>query len=254
MTVVDGGGCNVSGLLHRRRVRAGRQRRSEIGRQGHGGARRERQSWDAIQHALSSRSDRQQRNVRGGGREIIATNTLANGCRPITGFRTKIVMRKPVRKPPGPRRHFRPPVANSGRRADRLWLSAPGPHRRRYLRLFQELRMFWRWATWPLRCATRRSISSPERGSAAAWTPWISSSARNEQTRIVPASGPVMTKAEFKAERDMMEEVRLDCSSNSERRQPQDMLEAGVLKGLAAHLERSVQIPICRGQGYVGSP
>src|SRR5687768_16346285 len=30
----------------------------------------------------------------------------------------------------------------------------------------------------------------------------------NEQTRIVPAYGPVLSKAEFKAERDMMEEVR----------------------------------------------
>src|SRR4029434_9293187 len=30
----------------------------------------------------------------------------------------------------------------------------------------------------------------------------------NDQTRIVPATGPVMTRAEFKAERDMMEEVR----------------------------------------------
>ena len=30
----------------------------------------------------------------------------------------------------------------------------------------------------------------------------------NDQTRIVPAYGPVMTRAEFKAERDMMEEVR----------------------------------------------
>src|SRR5204863_2161564 len=30
----------------------------------------------------------------------------------------------------------------------------------------------------------------------------------NEQTRIVPAAGLPMTRAEFKAERDMMEEVR----------------------------------------------
>ena len=35
----------------------------------------------------------------------------------------------------------------------------------------------------------------------------------NEQTRIVPASGPVMTRAEFKAERDMMEEVRAACGN-----------------------------------------
>jgi len=54
----------------------------------------------------------------------------------------------------------------------------------------------------------------------------------NEQTRIVPAAGPVMTRAEFKAERDMMEEVR----SRVWKRillgdSPQEMLEAGVLKG-----------------------
>jgi len=55
----------------------------------------------------------------------------------------------------------------------------------------------------------------------------------NDQTRIVPASGPVMTRAEFKAERDMMEEVRsrvwkyilLGGSAK-------EMLDAGVLKGL----------------------
>jgi cyclase len=55
----------------------------------------------------------------------------------------------------------------------------------------------------------------------------------NEQTRIVPAYGPMMSKAEFKAERDMMEEVR-DRLFKQVRQGagPQDMLEAGVLKGL----------------------
>jgi glyoxylase-like metal-dependent hydrolase (beta-lactamase superfamily II) len=55
----------------------------------------------------------------------------------------------------------------------------------------------------------------------------------NEQTRIVPAHGPVMTRAEFKAERDMMEEVRARLFKQiREGDGPQDMLEAGVLKGL----------------------
>jgi cyclase len=56
----------------------------------------------------------------------------------------------------------------------------------------------------------------------------------NEQTRIVPAYGPIMSKAEFKAERDMMEEVR-DRLFNRVREGdgPKDMLEEGVLKGLA---------------------
>jgi cyclase len=55
----------------------------------------------------------------------------------------------------------------------------------------------------------------------------------NEQTKIVPAYGPVMTRAEFKAERDMMEEVRkrlFDLVRDGDG--PQDMLDAGVLKGL----------------------
>ena len=56
----------------------------------------------------------------------------------------------------------------------------------------------------------------------------------NEQTRIVPAYGPVLSKAEFKAERDMMEEVRKRLFEQvREGDSPKDMLERGVLKGLA---------------------
>jgi cyclase len=56
----------------------------------------------------------------------------------------------------------------------------------------------------------------------------------NEQTRIVPAYGPVMTRAEFKAERDMMDEVRTRLFKQvREGDGPKDMLEGGVLKGLA---------------------
>ena len=56
----------------------------------------------------------------------------------------------------------------------------------------------------------------------------------NEQTRIVPAYGPVLSKAEFKAERDMMEEVRTRLFDRvREGDGPKDMLERGVLKGLA---------------------
>jgi cyclase len=55
----------------------------------------------------------------------------------------------------------------------------------------------------------------------------------NDQTRIVPAYGPVMTKAEFKAERDIMEEVRTRLFKTvREGDGPKDMLAAGVLKGL----------------------
>jgi cyclase len=56
----------------------------------------------------------------------------------------------------------------------------------------------------------------------------------NDQTKIVPAYGPVMTRAEFKAERDLMEEVRARLFKQvREGDGPKDMLEGGVLKGLA---------------------
>jgi glyoxylase-like metal-dependent hydrolase (beta-lactamase superfamily II) len=55
----------------------------------------------------------------------------------------------------------------------------------------------------------------------------------NEQTKIVPAYGPVMTRAEFKAERGMMEEVRARLFKQVRGGDgPKDMLEGGVLKGL----------------------
>lgn len=55
----------------------------------------------------------------------------------------------------------------------------------------------------------------------------------NEQTRIVPAYGPVMTKAGFKAERDLMEEVRARLFKTvRDGDGPKDMLDEGVLKGL----------------------
>jgi cyclase len=56
----------------------------------------------------------------------------------------------------------------------------------------------------------------------------------NDQTRIVPASGPVMARAEFKAERDMMEEVRSRVWKQIlQGESPKEMLDAGVMKGLA---------------------
>ena len=56
----------------------------------------------------------------------------------------------------------------------------------------------------------------------------------NEQTKFVPGSGPVMTRAEFKTERDLMEVVRQRLFKQVLAGEgPQDMLEGGVLKGLA---------------------
>ena len=55
----------------------------------------------------------------------------------------------------------------------------------------------------------------------------------NDQTRIIPAYGPAMTKAEFKAERDMMEEVRQRIYDRVRAGEgPKDMLEGGALDGL----------------------
>jgi len=55
----------------------------------------------------------------------------------------------------------------------------------------------------------------------------------NDQTKIVPAYGPIMTKAQLKAERDVMEEVRARLFKTvREGDGPKEMLEAGVLKDL----------------------
>jgi cyclase len=60
----------------------------------------------------------------------------------------------------------------------------------------------------------------------------------NEQTRIVPAYGPVMTRAEFKAERDLMEEVRARLFTKvREGKGPKEMLEEGLLNGLSRRWE-----------------
>jgi glyoxylase-like metal-dependent hydrolase (beta-lactamase superfamily II) len=56
----------------------------------------------------------------------------------------------------------------------------------------------------------------------------------NDQTRIVPSYGPTMSRAELKAERDMMEQIRDRLFKQvREGDGPKDMLEAGVLKGLS---------------------
>jgi cyclase len=55
----------------------------------------------------------------------------------------------------------------------------------------------------------------------------------NERTRIVPGSGPVMTYAEFAAEREMMELVRQRLfKAIREGKGPQEMLDEGDLDGL----------------------
>lgn len=88
-------------------------------------------------------------------------------------------------------------------------------------------------------------VASPERDPALDWYTgaWIGGRVdamdtvlqlADDRTQIVPAYGPVMTKAQFQAERDMMEEVRKRLFTRvREGDGPQDMLEGGVLEGLA---------------------
>lgn len=55
----------------------------------------------------------------------------------------------------------------------------------------------------------------------------------NDKTKFVPGSGPVMTQAEVKAERDMMETLRQRLFKQIRSGDgPKDMLEGGVLNGL----------------------
>jgi glyoxylase-like metal-dependent hydrolase (beta-lactamase superfamily II) len=55
----------------------------------------------------------------------------------------------------------------------------------------------------------------------------------NDQTRVVPGSGPVMTWAEFKAERELMELVRQRLFKQIRQGDgPQEMVDGGVLNGL----------------------
>ena len=56
----------------------------------------------------------------------------------------------------------------------------------------------------------------------------------DDQTRIVPAAGPLMTRAEFKAERDMMEEMRSRIWKHTlQGESPREMLDAGIMTGLS---------------------
>ena len=55
----------------------------------------------------------------------------------------------------------------------------------------------------------------------------------NDRTQVVPGSGPVMTWAEFKAERELMEAVRQRLFKQIRQGDgPQDMVDGGVLNGL----------------------
>jgi cyclase len=87
-------------------------------------------------------------------------------------------------------------------------------------------------------------VSSPLRDPSLDWFTggWVGGRAdsmdlllsiSNAQTRFVPAYGAVLTQTQFKAERDLMEEVRQRIFDHVRAGEgPEDMLQAGVLDGL----------------------
>jgi cyclase len=76
----------------------------------------------------------------------------------------------------------------------------------------------------------------------------------NEATRIVPGSGPVMTYAEFQAERELMEVVRQRLFTQVRAGEgPQEMLEGGVLEGLERTWEDPYRFLYAAARGLWGN-
>jgi glyoxylase-like metal-dependent hydrolase (beta-lactamase superfamily II) len=76
----------------------------------------------------------------------------------------------------------------------------------------------------------------------------------NERTQFVPGTGPVMTRAEFKAEREMMEIVRQRLFKQTRAGDgPKDMLEAGVMNGLARTWEDPYKFLYSAAKGTWGN-
>jgi glyoxylase-like metal-dependent hydrolase (beta-lactamase superfamily II) len=72
----------------------------------------------------------------------------------------------------------------------------------------------------------------------------------NDQTKIVPAYGPVMTHAQLKAERDMMLKLYERTTDLTDKgRSAQDMLEAGVLNDVNRKFEDPYRFlyDVCKG-------
>jgi glyoxylase-like metal-dependent hydrolase (beta-lactamase superfamily II) len=66
----------------------------------------------------------------------------------------------------------------------------------------------------------------------------------NEQTRIVPAYGPIMSKAELMKERDIMEEVRDRLFNRVRKATAQRTCWRRRSERPPANMERSVQVPV----------
>ncbi len=66
----------------------------------------------------------------------------------------------------------------------------------------------------------------------------VCSQLANDDTKIVPAYGPVMTRAQLQAERDMMKHLYDRTTTLTDHgRSAQDMLEAGVMKEISRKFE-----------------
>ena len=74
-------------------------------------------------------------------------------------------------------------------------------------------------------------------------------------TRIVPGYGPVMSRADLQAERDMMKTI-YDRAVDRVRQgdDADDMIKAGVLNGLARTWKDPQQVPLRRSERVVGAP
>jgi hypothetical protein len=81
---------------------------------------------------------------------------------------------------------------------------------------------------------------SPAAGWAVASMRWTLLELANDTTLIVPSYGPVMTKAQLQAERDMMNQIyERTTLLTTQGNDAQDMLDAGVLN----EVERKFQDP-----------
>ena len=235
LSVIDGGGANVVRLLLSRRVRAGRQRRSEVGRQDHGGAWR---SNAKVRTLFNTHHHTDQT----GNNEMFS----AAGAKIIAHKRTLEWMSTDYWVPAEDRyEKARPKAARPTETFLTTGSLKTGDEQidYGYLTLAHtngDIYVFFRNSN----VLAVGDVASPLRDPALDYFTgaWIGGRVdsmdillklANEQTRIVPAYGPIMSKAEFKAERDMMEEVRERLLKQVLQGDgPKDMLEAGVLKGL----------------------
>ncbi len=190
------------------------------------------------------------------GAKIIAHERTRQWMSPTTGSRPRSVTRKLVRKPPAPPRRFKTTGSLKAGAEQIDYGYLPLAH------TSGDIYVFFKNSN----VLAVGDVASPLRDPALDWFTgaWIGGrvdamdivlTLANDQTKIVPAYGPVMSKAEFKAERDMMEEVRARLFKQvREGDGPKDMLEGGVLKGLARTWKDPYKFLYDAAKGLLGSP